>query len=159
MSGLNQYLVFSCGEENFGISIQLVKEILSYSYPTYIPMMPKPVLGVINLRGNVLPVIDLNLRLGREKTIVTKRTCILHVEVQKGNETIPLGLLVEKVNEVIELSESEIEGTPDFGLKIRNEFVKGIGKLLQGFIILLDVNYILSLDELSRIELGANQLM
>lgn len=155
----SQYLVFSCHEENYGLPIQLVKEILGYSYPTYIPMMPRAVLGVINLRGNVLPVIDLNLRLGREKTVITKRTCILHVEVEKEKETISLGLLVEKVNEVIELSDKDIEKTPDFGLKIRNDFVKGIGKLSEGFVILLDVNSILSIEELSQVELGANQVM
>ncbi|MCX7998376.1 MAG: chemotaxis protein CheW, partial [Leptospiraceae bacterium] len=117
------------------------------------------VLGVINLRGNVLPVVDLNLRLGREKTIITKRTCILHVEVEKEREKISLGLLVEKVNEVIELPEKDIEKTPDFGLKIRNDFVKGIGKISEGFVILLDVNSILSIEELSHVEIGANQVM
>ncbi len=155
----SQFLIFSCGEEDFALPIQVVKEIIGYSHPTYIPMMPKSVLGVINLRGNVLPVVDLNLRLGREKTIVTKRACILHVEVEKEKEKISIGLLIEKVNEVIELSEEEMENTPDFGLKFRNEFVKKIGKFSNRFVIILDVNAILSLEELSAVEIGATQNM
>lgn len=154
-----QFLIFSCGEENFGLPIKVVKEIISYSHPTYIPMMPKPVIGVINLRGDVLPVVDLNLRLGREKTIITKRTCILHVELEQENERISIGILVEKVNEVVELSAQDMEDTPDFGLKFRHEFVKKIGKFSNRFVIILDINAILSLEELSTVEIGATQNM
>ncbi len=147
-----QYLTFKSSGELFGIEILQVKEIKSYSQPTSIPMMPKSVLGVINLRGNVVPIVDLNLRLGREKTKITKRTCIIILELEKESEKIPIGLLVDSVNEVVEISLSQIEKTPSFGSHIRNEFILGLGKVEDEFVILLDINYVLSIEELSTLE-------
>jgi purine-binding chemotaxis protein CheW len=147
-----QYLTFRCGEELFGVEILYVREIKGYSAPTTIPMMPRSVLGVINLRGNVLPIVDLNLRFGREKTKVTKRTCIVIIELQKENDSVSIGLLVDAVSEVVDIPLEEVEKAPSFGTKIRNDFIGGIGKMENQFVILLDINFVLSIDELSILE-------
>jgi purine-binding chemotaxis protein CheW len=148
----NQFLTFFSNEEVFGIRILQVKEIKEYSEVTSIPLMPEFVKGVINLRGNVVPIIDLPIRFGREKTVITKRTCIIILEVFHESESLDIGILVDAVSEVIEIPESMIEPTPSFGSKIRNDFIMGIGKLEQRFAILLDINKVLSVGELSMIE-------
>ncbi len=148
----NMYLTFKSTGEIFGIKILQVKEIKEYSEVTSIPLMPEYVKGVINLRGNVVPIIDLPIRLNKEKTEVTKRSCIIILEVQYEMETLDIGILVDAVSEVVEIPTSMIERTPSFGSKIRNDFIFGIGKLETKFIILLDMNKVLSIDELSKLE-------
>ena len=151
-----QYLTFLSGAEVFGIGILHVKEIKEYASVTTIPMMPDYVKGVINLRGNVVPIIDLPVRFGREKSAITKRTCVIIVEVEHEEESIDIGILVDAVNEVIEIPRDAIETAPSFGSKIRTEFIHGIGKLENKFVILLNVNKVLSVTELSSIEEQVN---
>lgn len=148
----SQYLTFISGGEVFGIVIVRIKEIKEYSSVTTIPMMPDYVKGVINLRGNVVPIIDLPVRFGREKSIITKRSCVIIVEVEHEEESIDIGILVDAVNEVIEIPALSIEKVPSFGSKLRTEFVQGIGKLENQFVILLNVNQVLSISELSSLE-------
>jgi purine-binding chemotaxis protein CheW len=148
----SQYLTFLSGTEVFGIGILRIKEIKEYASVTSIPMMPDYVKGVINLRGNVVPIIDLPVRFGREKSIISKRSCVIIVEVEHEEESIDIGILVDAVNEVIDIPSQSIEPAPSFGSKIRTEFIQGIGKLENQFVILLNVNRVLSVTELSSIE-------
>lgn len=152
----SQYLTFLSGAEVFGIGILHVKEIKEYVNVTTIPMMPEYVKGVINLRGNVVPIIDLSIRFGREKSTISKRTCVIIVEVEYEDESMDIGILVDAVNEVIDIPQGAIEPAPTFGSKIRIEFISGIGKVEGKFIILLDVNKVLSVSELSSIEEQVN---
>lgn len=148
----SQYLTFLSGAEVFGIGILRIKEIKEYASVTSIPMMPDYVKGVINLRGNVVPIIDLPVRFGREKSVISKRSCVIIVEVEHDDESIDIGILVDAVNEVIDIPSHSIEPAPSFGSKIRTEFIQGIGKLENQFVILLNVNRVLSVTELSSIE-------
>lgn len=148
----NQFLTFHSGSESFAVDIHIVKEIKEYSQVTPIPLMPSSVLGVINLRGNVVPIIDLQLRLGREKSRVNKRTCIIIIEITLGEERMDLGILVDAVSEVIDIPLGDIEKAPSFGAKIRNDFIKSIGKMEGRFIIILDMINVLSIEELSSVE-------
>ena len=152
----SQYLTFLSGTEVFGIGILHVKEIKEYASVTTIPMMPEYVKGVINLRGNVVPIIDLPVRFGREKSIISKRTCIIIVEIAFEDESMDIGILVDAVNEVIDIPADLIDPPPSFGSKIRIEFIEGIGKLENQFVILLNVNKTLSVSELSVIEERVN---
>jgi len=147
-----QYLTFMLGGETFAIGILSIKEIIEYQEMTIVPMMPAAVRGVINLRGAVVPVMDLQVRFGREPSPVTKRTCIVIVEVQDadGNQQV-LGVIVDAVNEVIEISPSEIEPPPSFGVGVRTDFISGVGKVRSRFVLLLAVNRALSLDGLEAL--------
>lgn len=148
----NQFLTFLSGSETFAVDIHSVKEIKEFSTITPIPLMPNSVLGVINLRGNVVPIIDLQLRLGREKSKISRRTCIIIIELTLGEERIDLGILVDAVSEVIDIPLGDIEKTPSFGAKIRNDFIRSIGKVESKFIVILDMMSVLSIDELSVVE-------
>jgi purine-binding chemotaxis protein CheW len=147
-----QYLTFLSGTEVYGIGILQIKEIKEYTSVTAIPMMPAFVKGVLNLRGNVVPIIDLPIRFGRDKSLISKRTCVIIVEVEHDDDKMDIGILVDAVNEVIDIPPSAIEAAPSFGSKIRVEFIQGIGKLENQFVILLNVNHVLSVSELSVIE-------
>lgn len=147
-----QYLTFLLGSEVFGIGILHIKEIKEFSNITPIPMMPNFVQGVMNLRGNVVPIIDLHVRFGRSKTTITKKTCIIIVEVQHEGELLDIGILVDSVNEVVDIPGKSVEPAPVFGAKIRIDFIHGIGKIENNFIILLNINKALSVEELSSIE-------
>lgn len=148
----NQFLTFLSGLETYAVDIHSVKEIKEYSTVTPIPLMPASVLGVINLRGNVVPIIDLQLRLGREKSKISRRTCIIIIELSIGEERVDLGILVDSVSEVIDIPLGDIEKTPSFGAKIRNDFIKSIGKVDNRFIVILDMFNVLSIEELSVVE-------
>lgn len=148
----SQFLTFLSGSEVFGIGILRIKEIKEYSTVTTIPMMPEYVKGVINLRGNVVPIIDLSVRFGRGKSTISKRSCVIIVEVEHEDESIEIGILVDAVNEVVDIPGTAIEPAPTFGAKIRIDFIQGIGKLENQFVILLNVNRVLSINELSMLE-------
>jgi len=147
-----QYLVFSLCGETFALAIQGVKEIIEYGQLTEVPMMPSLVRGVINLRGAVVPVIDLAVRFGRAPTAVARRTCIVIVEID-GEEVDRqvMGVIVDAVNEVLEISPQEIEPAPSFGARIRVDFIEGMGKIGGQFVILLNLSHTLSIEELSDI--------
>lgn len=144
-----QYLTFMLGNESFAIGILAIKEIIEYSRLTEVPMMPTYIRGIINLRGAVVPVADLLVRFGRAASPVTKRTCIVIVEVMIEREPQVLGLVVDAVNAVQEIAPEDIEPPPAFGARIRTEFISGMGKVNGRFVILLDVNHLLTLEDAS----------
>lgn len=144
-----QFLTFGIADECFGMELRQTREILEYSEVTQVPLMPKFICGVINLRGEVVPVIDLAIRLGREPILVNKRTCIVVVELFDEEQNYVLGLLADHVNEVVELQIDDIEKAPAFGAKIRAEFILGIAKKEDEFIVLLDAEKTLSPKELA----------
>ncbi|HEY0817379.1 MAG TPA: chemotaxis protein CheW [Rhizobacter sp.] len=142
-----QYLTFMLGGEAYAIGILAIKEIIEYHELTEVPMMPACVRGVINLRGAVVPVVDLQARFGRKAGEVTKRTCIVIVEVAAHGERQVIGVVVDAVNEVLDIEASAIEPAPSFGARIRADFIHGMGKVRGKFVILLDVDRVLSLDD------------
>jgi len=123
--GHAQYLTFMLGGEMFAIGILAIKEIIEYNKLTTVPMMPRYVRGVINLRGAVVPVIDLAARFGRAATEVSRRTCIVIVEIAVGEGRQVVGLLVDAVNEVLDIPPAEIEPAPSFGANVRSDFIAG----------------------------------
>ena len=145
-----QYLTFTLGGEMFSIGILCIKEIIWYANLTEVPMMPACIRGVINLRGAVVPVMDLSSRFGKPPTAVTKSTCIIIIEIKTENEgeSQSMGVVVDAVQAVLEIPSSEIEPPPTFGAKIRSDFIEGIGKVNGKFVILLNVNRVLSNEEI-----------
>jgi purine-binding chemotaxis protein CheW len=145
-----QYLTFLLAKEMFSIDILRIKEIIWYAGLTEVPMMPACIRGVINLRGAVVPVMDLAARFGKPSTPNTKSTCIVIIEVGEpgGDERQNMGVVVDAVQAVLEIPDSEIEPPPTFGTKIRSEFIEGIGKVNGKFVILLNVNSVLSPEEI-----------
>ena len=146
----HQYLTFMLGREAFALGILSIKEILEYSAPTEIPMMPPYIRGVVNLRGAAVPVIDLCARFNRPATSVTKKTCIVIVETALGDQRHVIGVLVDAVNEVLEIPSTEIEPPPSFGATIRADFISGMGKVKGKFVIILDLDRIVSEEDLER---------
>lgn len=148
-----QYLTFTLGNEQFAIGILQIKEIIEYGNLTEIPMMPPFIRGVINLRGAVVPVVDLTARFGGKQTGIGRRTCIVIVEVcqtTNGNELRQdIGIVVDSVNAVLDILATDIEPPPAFGGRIRADFIKGMGKVAGQFVIILDINMILSGDEMA----------
>jgi purine-binding chemotaxis protein CheW len=151
------YLTFRLREETFAIGILAIKEIIEYGSFTPVPMMPKCVRGVINLRGRVVPVIDLSVRFGREETVPNRRTCVVIVEVGAEGERQDLGVLVDAVNQVVELPAKDIEPAPGFGSRVRAEFIAGMGKLDGEFVIILDVERVLAASDLAALMPSGNE--
>ncbi|MDR3390519.1 MAG: chemotaxis protein CheW [Sulfuriferula sp.] len=146
-----QYLTFNLGGEVFAIGILAIKEIIEYGNLTEVPMMPDFIRGVINLRGAVVPVVDLAARFGRKGSTVTRRTCIVIIEMEANGERQDVGVIVDAVNEVLEILHQDIEPAPTFGAKIRTDFINGMGKVNGKFVILLNVNRVLSVDEMAAL--------
>nr|WP_319564737.1 chemotaxis protein CheW [uncultured Rhodoferax sp.] len=147
-----QYLTFMLGGEMFSLGILCIKEIIWYANLTEVPMMPACVRGVINLRGAVVPVMDLSIRFGKPSTPVIKSSCIVIVEVPTAveGEHQNMGIVVDSVQAVLEIPSSEIEPAPTFGAKIRLDFIEGIAKMNGKFVILLNVNRVLSMEEIGQ---------
>lgn len=143
-----QYLTFILGGEEYAIAILRVREILEYSHVTRVPSTPECICGVINLRGSVLPVVDLAVKFGLPPRTPTKQTCIVVVEVEWDGEQIVLGVLTDAVNQVIELRDADIQPPPDFGTRVRLEFLRGLGEVENGFILVLDIDRLLTSEEL-----------
>ncbi|WP_262964629.1 chemotaxis protein CheW [Methylobacter psychrophilus] len=146
-----QYLTFMLSGETYAISILSIKEILQYSELTEVPRMPDFIRGVINLRGAVVPVIDLSTRFGKQPTPVGPRNCIIIVEVDAGEETQNVGVMVDAVNAVLEIPAHEIERAPSFGSNIRTDFITGMGKINGKFVIILNIQYVLSMDDMATL--------
>lgn len=148
-----QYLTFLLGGEMFALVILNVKEIIEYGNLTEIPMMPAFIRGVINLRGSVVPVIDLSARFGGKATEIDRRTCIVIVEMKGEDESAgrDVGIVVDAVSEVLEIPKGEIEPPPSFGAKIRADFIAGMGKVAGKFVIILNVQRVLSVDEMAQL--------
>lgn len=146
-----QYLTFTLGGEMYAVGILNVKEIIEYGSLTEIPMMPSFIRGVINLRGSVVPVIDLTARFGGQQTVIGKRTCIVIVEIQEEDTRHDIGIIVDAVSEVLEIPTSEIEPPPSFGARIRADFIFGMGKVAGKFVILLNLENVLSVEEIASL--------
>ena len=156
-SAPQQYLTFTLGGEMFAVAILNVKEIIEYGTVTEIPMMPGFIRGVINLRGAVVPVIDLSCRFGGKSTQVARRTCIVIIELIQDDQKHDIGVMVDAVSEVLEIARAEIEPPPSFGAKIRTDFISGMGKVSGKFVIILDVARVLSVEEIAMLtQVGDN---
>src|SRR5512140_498712 len=142
-----QFLSFTIGGADYGVPILTVKEILQHEAPTPVPGAPPSIRGVINVRGSVVPVLDLAVKFGRGETVATKRTCILVVEARVGGERLTLGVLADAVNEVLDLPADAVEPPPAFGTGIRLDYLTGMGKVGKGFVLLLDVDRVVSASE------------
>ncbi len=147
-----QFLSFVLSNELFAIDIIQVKEIIEGSNVTRVPMMPDYVEGVINLRGNVVPVVNLALRFGRRQNEKTKTTSIIIVDVESDEGVSNIGIIVDAVDEVVNIPIMNIEKSPDFGTKIRSSFLSGIGKSDGKFIMLLNIDTTLNIEELSSLD-------
>ena len=151
----HQYLTFMLGGETYAMGILAIKEIIEFGSVTEVPRMPNFIRGVLNLRGAVVPVIDLSARFGKAATTVTRRTCIVIVEVADGNgvqhDTQVVGVMVDAVNAVLEIPAAEIEPPPSFGTHIRADFMTGMGKVNGKFVIILNIHHVLSVDEMAAL--------
>jgi purine-binding chemotaxis protein CheW len=147
-----QHLVFTLAGETYAMRIRSIKEVIQYGALTRVPLMPEFLRGVINLRGAVVPVVDLSVRFGRPGTEVGRRTCIVVLEVETTEGPVEIGILVDTVSEVLEIRASDIEPAPSFGQVLRQEFIEGIGKVGDQFLILLDVAHTLSIEELAGVQ-------
>jgi purine-binding chemotaxis protein CheW len=147
-----QYLTFELAEEIFAFDVAKVREILEFTSITKIPQTPDFMRGVINLRGSVVPVIDLRLNFGLSCTEQTINTCIIVVELSLAGETVVLGVLADSVQEVVEMEPDLIEPPPHIGTKLKTEFIKGMGKVDDNFVMILDIDKVFSSDELNDIQ-------
>jgi purine-binding chemotaxis protein CheW len=144
---IRQYLTFRLAQETFAVDVAKVREILDFVAITKVPQTPNFMRGVINLRGSVVPVVDMKLKFGMEPTEKTVNTCIIVLEVIIEGETTIVGALADSVQEVVELDPSQIEPPPRIGMKLSINFIKGMGKLNDNFVIILDTDKIFSFDE------------
>jgi purine-binding chemotaxis protein CheW len=148
---LTQYLTFFLGDETFSLDIARVREVLDYTIITRVPRTPDYVQGVINLRGSVVPVVDLRLKFGMPALSVSVNTCIIIVEAVVQGDSVVLGLLADSVQEVIELDRGNIQPAPRIGTRLDTGFIKGIGRQDDRFIIILDIDRVFSHDELDLV--------
>jgi purine-binding chemotaxis protein CheW len=146
-----QYLTFMLSGETYAISILRIKEIIQFGQLTAVPRMPDFIRGVINLRGAVVPVIDLSARFGKPPTTVGRRNCIIIIEVAIGDEAHNVGVMVDAVNAVLEIPAHEIEPAPTFGTQIRTDFIAGMGKVNGKFVIILNIQHVLSMDDMAAL--------
>jgi purine-binding chemotaxis protein CheW len=146
-----QYLTFKLDDEVFALDISKVREVLEYSTVTKVPQTPDFMQGVINLRGNVVPVIDMRLKFGMSESEKTVNTCVIIVEINLDGESTVLGALADSVQEVFELESGQIEPAPKIGTRLNTDFIKGMGKRDGEFVIILDIDKVFSSDELSMV--------
>ncbi len=147
-----KYLTFSLAGEEYGIGILKVKEIIGMMPITHVPQTPEYVKGVVNLRGKVIPVVDLRLKFGIEPIDYTERTCIIVVEISSASKTISMGIVVDSVSEVMNIKNGDIEDTPSFGTKLKTEFILGMAKMGSSVKILLDIDLVLADEEVAEIQ-------
>ena len=147
-----QYLTFKLDHEVFALDITKVREVLDFTSITKVPRTPAFMRGVINLRGSVVPVVDLRLKFGMPKTEQTVNTCIIITEVTVDGDTTVLGALADSVQEVLDLGSEHIEPAPKIGTKLNTEFIKGMGKQNDRFVIILDIDKVFSTDELALVQ-------
>ncbi|MDA8242257.1 MAG: chemotaxis protein CheW [Nitrospiraceae bacterium] len=147
-----QYLTFKLEDEVFALDISKVREVLDFTTVTKVPRTPDFMRGVINLRGSVVPVVDMRLKFGMEATEKTVNTCIIITEISLDGETTVLGALADSVQEVIDLEPDQIEPPPRIGTRLKTEFIKGMGKRDDRFLMILDIDTVFSADELSLVQ-------
>ena len=148
---VEQYLTFMLGGKVYGLAILNIKEIIEYAEMTEVPMTPDFISGVINLRGSVVPVVDLSLRFSGNATEHTKRTSIIILEIKNNDLKIEIGITVDMVNEVTDIHPGEVEPAPSLGEQIQINFITGMAKVDNKLLILLDIENVLSIDELSTV--------
>ncbi|MEW6489200.1 MAG: chemotaxis protein CheW [Thermodesulfobacteriota bacterium] len=148
----NQYLTFTLDQEHFAVEIAKVREVLEFGGLTKVPRTPEFMRGVINLRGSVVPVVDLKRKFGMGATEATVSTCVVIAEVAVDGEATVLGALADSVQEVIELDPAQVEPPPRIGTRLRTEFIRGMGKRDEEFLILLDIDRVFSADELGQVQ-------
>jgi len=145
----DQYLIFKVGDDNMAVEIIRVKEIISYEEVTVVPHVPPFIAGVINLRGSIIPIIDMGRRFGRTGGEITRLTCFIVVELEQDDETtLSFGMLVDAVSEVLPIARENIEESPTFGARIRSDFISGIGKADDKFYIILNLNKVVDIKEI-----------
>ncbi|MSM41646.1 MAG: chemotaxis protein CheW [Geobacter sp.] len=149
-----QYLTFKLDDETFAVDVAKVREILDFSTVTKVPQTPDFMRGVINLRGSVVPVVDMRLKFGMSETEKTVDTCIIVLEITLDNETAVVGALADSVQEVLELEPENIEPAPRIGTKLNTDFLVGMGKQNETFIMILNIDKVFTLDELSAVQEG-----
>lgn len=147
-----KYLTFYLNQEEYGVGILKIKEIIGMMAITSVPRTPDYVKGVINLRGKVIPIIDLRIRFGMPSQEYDERTCIIVVEIDSGEVTIPMGVVVDSVSEVCNVDADQVEDTPTFGTAMDTEYILGMAKMEDSVKILLDIDKVLGKEELRQIE-------
>ena len=152
ITGTGQYLTFKLDEEVYAIDIKQVREVLDFTKITKVPGMPDFMRGVINLRGGVVPVIDLRLKFDMSATEKTVDTCIIIIEINIDGDITLLGALADSVQEVLDLEQDQIEPAPKIGTRLKTEFIKGMGKKKEEFIIILDIDRVFSVEELVSVK-------
>jgi len=150
-----KYLTFSLADEEYGTGILKIKEIIGLMSITTVPQTPEFVKGVINLRGKVIPVVDLRLKFGMEAIDYTERTCIIVVEIEGESGVVMIGIVVDAVSEVLNIKAEEIEDTPTFGTKLNTDYILGMATMEGGVKILLDIDRVLSAEEVAVLEKAA----
>lgn len=153
-----QYLTFVLSSEVFAMDIRTVREIIQHGAMTAVPLMPDFVRGVINLRGAVVPVIDLQARFGRGLAKVGNKTCVIVIDASRDGEKMELGLMVDAVSEVIDIAKTDIEPPPQFGTTIQRDFIYGLGKVDGEFVVILDPDRALNIDDMALIAERAQAL-
>ncbi|MEO5345228.1 MAG: chemotaxis protein CheW [Magnetococcus sp. YQC-9] len=150
-----QYLTFTLGSEVFAVDIAKIREVLEYSSVTKVPRTPNFMCGVINLRGSVVPVVDMRLKFNMGQSKKSVNTCIIILEIAQDDGVVVMGALVDSVREVMELEPDQVEPPPKIGMRLRTEFLKGMGKQDGRFIMILDIDKIFSVEELSAVQNAA----
>mgnify|MGYP006287157707 CR=1 FL=1 len=150
-SGAKSYLTFKLGEEQFGVHVGQVLNILEMTSITRVPKSPDYMKGVINLRGKVLPVIDARLKFGMEETEYTNQTCIIVMDLEMDGKTIHIGTIIDEVLSVVTIENSQIEPPPSIGTKFNSEFIYGMAKVEEEFIMLIDMQHVLSSEEINNL--------
>jgi len=147
----DKYLTFRIDETSYGVEITRIKEIIEYGGITRIPMTPPSIRGVLNLRGNVVPIVDLAERLECSSGEVSRRTCVIITEVEDEGDVMDIGFVVDAVEQVVGIHEDHIEATPSFGTKVKSEYISGMGNINNKFVILLDMDTVFSVTELATL--------
>ncbi len=147
-----QYLIFRLGAESFAVDVAKAREVLDDINITDVPQTPDYMLGVINLRGSVVPVIDMRRKFGMEAVEYTVDTCIIVLEVNVDGESVVVGALVDSVNEVLDINPDQIEPPPRLGTKLNTEFIQGMGTCNNEFVIILEIDKVFSVDELQLVQ-------
>ena len=150
-----KYLTFTLASEEYGIGILKIREIIGMMPITTVPQTPGFVKGVINLRGKVIPVIDLRLRFGMDAIDYTERTCIIVVEIEGSAGTVQIGIVVDAVSEVLNVNAEDVEETPTFGAELNTDYILGMAKMEGGVKILLDIDKVLNAEEITTLEKAA----
>lgn len=152
-----KYLTFILNDKTFAISILRIKEILEYGEITVIPKMPDFVSGAINLRGKVVPVIDLRQCLEQQNSEINKRSCIVIIEVMYNNTSVNVGIIVDAVSKVMDFEAADIESAPSLGNSVNTDFIEGMGKLNGQFVVMLNMDKIMSTEELGTLTLAQSE--